>query len=353
MKKMEVSRMKPKIFVSSTYYDLKYAREDLSNFIDNYKFEPILFENGDIGYEPGKPLDESCYNNISKSDMVILLIGGQYGSPATGECIEEDSKEFAKYMSITRKEFIAANNANIPIFVFIDANVFAEYHVYEKNKEEIEEKNNISFNATKNINIFRFIFSIYKYPNIVINSFKKISEIKEYLSNQWANYFLNYLEIKRKEKENDEIEIKLNSLSTNIDKINILLSNLEKKMLGAEYKEDEKKMEIIEVKNILLNSFKIIPFYQNENEKEKFIKDFVEKIYLLIKQNKFSLHYSNNLDDQLQFLEVFRFEEAVIDKIKPGVEIELKKHLALLEDKNARVEITKEIIRDDRCWIDI
>ena len=76
MKKMEEKCMKPKIFVSSTYYDLKYAREDLSNFINGYKFEPILFENGDIGYEPGKPLDESCYSNISKSDMVILLIGG-------------------------------------------------------------------------------------------------------------------------------------------------------------------------------------------------------------------------------------------------------------------------------------
>ncbi len=352
MKKMEEKCMKPKIFVSSTYYDLKYAREDLSNFINGYKFEPILFENGDIGYEPGKPLDESCYSNISKSDMVILLIGGQYGSPATGES-KDDSKEFAKYMSITRKEFIAANEANIPIFVFIDTDVYAEYHVYEKNKEKIEEKNEITFNAAKDINVFRFISSICKYPNIVVNSFKKISEVKEYLSNQWSNYFLNYLEIRRKEKENEEIETKLNSLSKNIDKINALLSILEKKMLGTEYKESEKYLEIIEIKNILLNSFKIIPFYKNEEEKEKFIKEFIEKIYLLIKDNKFTLHYSDNLDDQLQFLSMFGFEEAVIDEIKPGVEIELRKHLNTLEDEDARTQVAKEMLSDDRCWINI
>ena len=111
--------MGPKVFISSTYYDLKYIREDLSQFVKNYKFEAILFENGDIGYEPGKPLDESCYRYISKSDMVILIVGGLYGSPATGEIQDK----FNEYMSITRKEFQAAKDADIPIFVFIDSEV--------------------------------------------------------------------------------------------------------------------------------------------------------------------------------------------------------------------------------------
>lgn len=51
--------MKPRIFVSSTFYDLKYVREDLSNFIKAHDFEPIMFEDGDIGYTPGRALDRA------------------------------------------------------------------------------------------------------------------------------------------------------------------------------------------------------------------------------------------------------------------------------------------------------
>lgn len=67
--------MKPRIFVSSTFYDLKYIREELENYIKAHDFEPILFENGDVGYTPNMSLDESCYRAISISDMAILIIG--------------------------------------------------------------------------------------------------------------------------------------------------------------------------------------------------------------------------------------------------------------------------------------
>lgn len=69
--------MKPRVFVSSTFYDLKYIREDLSNFIKAHDFEPILFEDGDIGYTPGKTLDDSCYEAMKGADMVLLIVGGK------------------------------------------------------------------------------------------------------------------------------------------------------------------------------------------------------------------------------------------------------------------------------------
>ena len=77
--------MKPRIFISSTFYDLKYIREDLANFVRAYDCEPILFEDGDIGYAPEINLDMSCYESMRNSDMVILIIGGEYGSVASGE----------------------------------------------------------------------------------------------------------------------------------------------------------------------------------------------------------------------------------------------------------------------------
>ena len=149
--------MRPRIFVSSTFYDLKYIREDLANFIKLYDFESILFEDGDIGYTPGKKLDESCYEQMRTADMVILIIGGAYGSAASNE--KED--DFQEYMSVTRREFQIAINESIPVFVFIDVDVYVEYGFYENNYDGIENKHqDLKFKATKNINVFRFIREI-------------------------------------------------------------------------------------------------------------------------------------------------------------------------------------------------
>ena len=127
--------MKPRVFVSSTFYDLKYIREDLANFIRAHDFEPVLFEEGDIGYTPGVPLDDSCYKAMETADMALLIIGGNYGSAATGET-QNDFKEF---LSITRKEFQKGIDGGVPFFVFVDRNVYAEYGVYDLNCRNIEE----------------------------------------------------------------------------------------------------------------------------------------------------------------------------------------------------------------------
>ena len=113
---------------------MKYVREDLSNFIKAHDFEPIMFEDGDIGYTPGQALDGACYETMHSADMVLLIVGGNYGSPAEGEVKDE----FKEYISITRNEFKNAVNEGIPIYVFIDSKVYVEYEIYEMNYEEIE-----------------------------------------------------------------------------------------------------------------------------------------------------------------------------------------------------------------------
>jgi len=183
--------MKPRIFVSSTFYDLKYIREDLSNFIKAHDFEPVMFEDGDIGYTPGIPLDESCYETMRSTDIVILIIGGNYGSPATGEAKDD----FKEYMSITRNEFKAALEEGVPVYVFVDSKVYVEYGVYEANYKKIEEEENtITFRNVKNINVFRFIREIKNAGNISITEFDKIIHIKDFLSKQWSDMFKNYLD---------------------------------------------------------------------------------------------------------------------------------------------------------------
>ena len=74
---------KPRVFVSSTYYDLKYIRASLAEFIESLGFEAILHERGAIPYLPNIDLDESCRIELQNADIVILIIGGRYGSPSS------------------------------------------------------------------------------------------------------------------------------------------------------------------------------------------------------------------------------------------------------------------------------
>lgn len=251
-----ITCMKPRIFISSTFYDLKYIREDLANFARSYNYEPILFEDGDIGYTPGKNLDKSCYEAMKNSDMVILIIGGEYGSTASGE--EKD--DFKEYMSVTRNEFRTAVEAGIPMFVMIDKKVMAEYGVYEANYDSIEKENHeMKFPTTKNINVFRFIKEIEEIVTLSIQEFEKTSDIKEFISKQWADMFKNYLSSLRVEKESRKIENSVNEMKILIQKMDIMLDSVGKYVLSKdnpdEYKSVVNKQKILSFCIIVSRSF--------------------------------------------------------------------------------------------------
>lgn len=191
--------MKPRIFISSTFYDLKYIREELASFVCLHGYEPVLFENGDIGYTPGFPLDNACYEAMKNSNMALLIIGGEYGSAAGGQTQER----FAEYMSITRNEFRAAVSKGIPVFAMIDSEVFSEYSLYKANYHAIESEGlRIAFARTKNINVFRFIKEIENMGSIPILKFTAVSDIKRFMEKQWADMVKKHLELVQQQKEN-------------------------------------------------------------------------------------------------------------------------------------------------------
>ena len=41
---------RPRVFISSTYYDLKYIRGGLEAFVRQTGYDPVLFEKGDIPF---------------------------------------------------------------------------------------------------------------------------------------------------------------------------------------------------------------------------------------------------------------------------------------------------------------
>ena len=71
---------KPRIFISSTFYDLKYIRTEIDQFLENLGYQPIRNEEGDIPYGKDDALEEYCYKEIQNIDILISIIGGRFGT---------------------------------------------------------------------------------------------------------------------------------------------------------------------------------------------------------------------------------------------------------------------------------
>ena len=107
-------RHNPIVFVSSTCYDLRHVREDLKNFFeDNYGFQAMLSEFESFPVDPCKGTFENCIENVDKAaDIFILIVGNRYGH------ITDSGK------SITNLEYLHAKAKGIPIYVFVDKQLY-------------------------------------------------------------------------------------------------------------------------------------------------------------------------------------------------------------------------------------
>lgn len=323
--------MKPRIFISSTFYDLKYIREDLANFIRNHDFEPILFEDGDIGYTPFAHLDESCYRAMESADMALLIIGGNYGSPATGE----SESNFEDFLSVTRKEFRKAVDKGIPVYVFIESGVYSEYGIYDLNCREIESKVcSIKFKAAKNINVFRFIKEIHSLNDIAITSFEKVSTIKEFLSKQWADMFKSHLSALKQQKEIQQLQDSIGSMNIIVEKMDKLVDAISKKLF--ENTPDEKiiveEREKAEAKNIclLLSQYIKIGYNKNIVKKRRQQVDILLKSLKVLFEKQQMLCIENNISAE-------DFDIDMANKIMPNFTKSLKESGMRLIDCNFRI----------------
>ncbi|MDB6112282.1 MAG: hypothetical protein JWR69_4032 [Pedosphaera sp.] len=184
---------KPRVFVSSTYYDLKHIRASLENFIEGFGYEPVLFESGDIPFHHEAPLDVSCYAEITNCHMLVLIIGGRYGSWASDQTLkrsEADDLVVKSVNSVTKKEYETARKQDIPIFIFLDKNVSAEYRTFKENRNN----GTIKYAHVDNVNIFFLLDDILvQQRNNFIKDFEKLSDITSWLRDQWSGLFADFL----------------------------------------------------------------------------------------------------------------------------------------------------------------
>ncbi len=187
---------KPRVFISSTFYDLRHIRSSLENFVESLGFDPVLSEKGAIAYNPDIPLDESCYKEAESCDIFVLIMGGRYGSPSSSDKKDLVKDFFYRYESITKLEYEAANKKDIPIYVLVEKAVYSEYDTFKNNRDN----DTIKYAHVDSINVFYLIEKILNQPrNNPIQTFEKHQEIEVWLKEQWAGLFRDLL-LKRSEK---------------------------------------------------------------------------------------------------------------------------------------------------------
>ena len=217
---------RPRVFISSTYFDLRVVRNDLERFIKDMGYEAVLFERGHIPYEKDKALEDSCYREISSCDVLIAIIGGKFGTQSKDE-----------HNSITQKELKTAIELGKQIYVFVERPVHAEYKTYLANKDIV----GFRASSVNDIRVFKFLEEIYSLPaGNPVEGFEISEDIIHYLREQWAGLFQRLLQESARQKEINIIE----GLQTTAATLNQLVTFLtQEKSKGGEA-----------IKDILLSS---------------------------------------------------------------------------------------------------
>lgn len=203
---------RPRVFVSSTYYDLKHLRSSIENFIDSLGYDAVLSEKDSIAYIPDAPLDESCYREAKSCDVFVLIIGGRYGSETSATTGDGAKRRafFDRYESITKHEYESALERGIPTYIAIDAAVDAEYQTYLKNKDN----QRIKYAHVDSVNVFGLIEEIrQRKQNNPIKLFTRYSEIEDWLREQWAGFFRELIHRLTTSQQIQDINVKVEELS--------------------------------------------------------------------------------------------------------------------------------------------
>ncbi|NII56466.1 DUF4062 domain-containing protein [Luteibacter sp. SG786] len=203
---------RPRVFVSSTYYDLKHLRSSIENFIESLGYDAVLSEKDSIAYIPDAPLDESCYREAKSCDVFVLIIGGRYGSESSATSGDGSKTKafFDRYESITKHEYESALERGIPTYIAIDAAVDAEYQTYLRNKDN----QIINYAHVDSVNVFGLIEEIrQRKQNNPIKLFTRYSEIEDWLRDQWAGFFRELIHRLTTSQQIQDIDLKVEELS--------------------------------------------------------------------------------------------------------------------------------------------
>jgi hypothetical protein len=172
---------RPRVFLCSTFFDLRQIREDLERFIRELGYEPVRHEAGQIPYGKKESLEASAYREVELCDVLVAVVGGRFGT----ESVDTPG------VSISQAEIKRALEKGVQVFIFVEKSTLAEYSTYLLNKETV----GIKYQFADDKRVFEFIEELHGLPrNNAIFSFETAVDITTCLREQFAGLFQRFLE---------------------------------------------------------------------------------------------------------------------------------------------------------------
>ncbi|MEX1253994.1 MAG: DUF4062 domain-containing protein [Dehalococcoidia bacterium] len=174
----------PRVFVSSTFYDLKYIRENLKHFITSLGYEAVLSEEGRIYFDPEKNVQEAAVAEVPSCQILVLIIGGRFGSGYMGT-----------HESITNNEYRKAVEHKVPIFALVERDVYQQFRVYLFNRGNDQvNASAIKYPGVDSHRIFDFVEEVQGQAfNNALVPFSDFEDVRAYLQQQWASMMFSFL----------------------------------------------------------------------------------------------------------------------------------------------------------------
>ena len=204
----------PRVFISSTCYDLADERDGLAEFCASFGFDATLSERGDVFYHPDLHTHTSCVRETSNCQLFVLIIGGRFGGKYKVDPLK----------SITNAEYAAAVQNGNPTFAFVKHDVLSDHNVWQRNKDFpfAKQIHYPSIDKQEHAEeIFKFIDAVRLAPvNNGIFSFRLARDIQDALRKQWAGMMFDFL-------QNRTISRQLALTNDALGNLNIVSSKIE------------------------------------------------------------------------------------------------------------------------------
>jgi Domain of unknown function (DUF4062) len=205
---------KPRVFVSSTFYDLQHIRNDIESFIQSVGYEPVMFERGAVPYAQDKRLEEQCYAEISRCDILVSIIGDRFGAEAK-----------KSPGSISQNELKRALDDGKQVYVFLLKKVDAAHAIYLLNKD----KSNDAVDYGMDVRLLHFVDEVRALPTTGVHQFGSAGEITSMLREQWGGLFQELL-ARRQQVEQQAV---LNQVHGLVEILQTTVTGLQQDRLAA------------------------------------------------------------------------------------------------------------------------
>lgn len=234
---------KPRVFISSTFFDLRTLRDDLDRFVKGQGFESVRHERGQIPYGAEEKPEHYAYREIDICDMLICIIGGRYGTASS----------FGNH-SITQRELKTALEKGKQVYIFVEDTVFHEHRYYLINKSVA----GVKFPAVDSTKVHEFLEEIQGVSKgNPIFTFSIGADITEILQEQWAGLFQRLLQENATRQQTALIDELQRSLSTVGQLVQFLTEQNNNNKTAIEEILFENHPIFSELREILVNPYRI------------------------------------------------------------------------------------------------